>query len=167
MVQAKKMSEEAFAKLHKNLVTTGELIRARQEEKQGLLDEFTAESKRFFFGRISEKSLVASVKKTNKELMRLDKGIRDAISKSKKLSDSVKVLAGKQQPIAYKATLSGISGGAKKKKKAKKKAKKKVVKRKVVKRKVVKRKVVKKKAVKKKASKKKTSKKKKAKKKKR
>jgi hypothetical protein len=128
MVQAKKMNENVFAKLHKELTTIGELIRARQEEKQGLLDEFTAESKRYFFGRISERSLAASVKKTNKELKRLDKGIRSAMSRDKQLADKIKALVAKQAPIGYKATLSGISGGKIKKKKAKKKkvAKKKV-----------------------------------------
>jgi hypothetical protein len=133
MVQAKKMNEEFFARLHKEITTTGELVRARQEEKQGLLDDFTSESKRFFFGKISEKALASSVKKTNKELKRLDANIRAAISKTRKLCDNVKTLLGKQAPIGYKATLSGISGGkvkAKKvkkmkKKKAKKKAKKK------------------------------------------
>lgn len=130
MVKAKKMNEEAFAKLHKELTTIGELIRARQDEKQGLLDEFTAESKRFFFGKISEKSLASSVKKTNKELMRLDKGIRTAMSRCRVLCEKVRALVAKQQPIGYKATLSGISGGAKKKKKAKKKVKKKATKKK-------------------------------------
>jgi hypothetical protein len=122
------MNENVFAKLHKELTTIGELIRARQEEKQGLLDEFTAESKRFFFGRISERSLASSVKKTNKELKRLDKGIRDAMSRDRQLADKIKSLVAKQAPIGYKATLSGISGGKAKKKKAKKKAAKKKVK---------------------------------------
>lgn len=134
MVQTKKMNEEFFARLHKEITTTGELIRARQNEKQGLLDDFASESKRFFFGKISEKALASSVKKTNKELNRLDSNIRVAISKTKKLSDNVKVLVGKQAPIGFKATLSGTSGGkskakkvkkVKKVKKAKKKAKKK------------------------------------------
>jgi len=117
MVQEKKMNEEFFAKLHKEIATTGELIRARQEEKQGLLDDFTAESKRFFFGKISEKSLAASVKKTNVELQRLDSNIRAAISRARKLSDDVKSLVAKQAPIGFRATLSGISGGAEKAKK--------------------------------------------------
>ena len=130
MVKSKKMNEEAFSKLHKDLTTVGELIRARQDEKQGLLDEFTAESKRFFFGKISEKSLASSVKKTNKELKRLDKGIRDSIARVRSLCENVKGLVGKQAPIAYKATLSGISGG---KKKASKKAVKKKVKKKTAK----------------------------------
>lgn len=128
MVQAKKMNEEFFARIHKEITTTGELIRARQEEKQGLLDDFASESKRFFFGKISEKSLASSVKKTNNELKRLDANIKAAMSKTKKLCDSVKTLVAKQAPIAYKATLSGITGGkvkAKKKANKKKKAKKK------------------------------------------
>jgi hypothetical protein len=125
MVQAKHMNEEAFAKLHKELTTSGELIRARQEEKQGILDEFTAESKRFFFGKISERSLAASVVKTNKELKRLDDSIRDSMSKSKTLSDNIKSLIAKQAPIGFRATLSGISGGTSKVKKHKKSAKKK------------------------------------------
>jgi hypothetical protein len=110
MAQAKKMNEELFAKLHKELTTTGELIRARQEEKQGLLDEFTAESKRFFFGKISERSLAASVKKTNGELQRLDKGIRSAISRARVLAEGIKSLTAKQAPIGFRATLSGITG---------------------------------------------------------
>ncbi len=128
MVQAKKMNEEFFARLHKEITTTGELVRARQEEKQGLLDDFASESKRFFFGKISEKSLASSVKKTNKELKRLDANIRAAMSKTRALCDKVKILIAKQAPITYKATLSGISGGkakVKKKKVKKKKAKKK------------------------------------------
>ena len=92
MAQAKKMNENFFAKLHKQVTTTGELIRARQEEKQGLLDDFTAESKRFFFGKISERALAASVKKDNAELKRLDANIRSAMAKTKSLCDSIKVL---------------------------------------------------------------------------
>ena len=135
MVKAKKMNEELFAKLHKELTTTGELIRARQEEKQGLLDEFTAENKRFFFGKISERSLAASVKKTNSELQRLDKGIRAAISRSRALAEKIKSLTAKQAPIGYKATLSGIVGGGVKVKKVKKKKVKKVKKKKAKKKK--------------------------------
>lgn len=120
MVKTKKMNEEVFAKLHQEIITIGELILARQEEKQGLLDEYTAENKRFFFGKISERSLAASVKKTNKELQRLDKGIRTAMSRARVLADKIRLLVAKQAPIGYRATLSGISSGRAKKKKAKK-----------------------------------------------
>jgi len=130
MAKTKSMNEEVFSKLGKELTTAGELIRARQEEKQGLLDEFTAESKRFFFGKISERSLAASVKKTNNELQRLNNGIKVAMSRARNIADKMKSLVAKQVPIGFKATLSGISGGksaAKKvsKKKSKKSSKKK------------------------------------------
>lgn len=146
MVQTKKMNEQFFVKLQKDFTTTGELIRARQDEKQSLLDEFDLESKRFFFGKISQKSLLASIKKTNDELHRLDKSIRDSIKKSRSLSDREMKLIGDQAPVGYRATLSGVTGGVKKKK---------AVKKKVVKRKPVKKKIAKKKAKKRTAKKKK------------
>ena len=49
MAQAKKMNENFFANLHRQVTTIGELIRARQEEKQRILDDITYESKRLFF----------------------------------------------------------------------------------------------------------------------
>ncbi len=128
MVRVKNMNESLFSRLQKELTVAGELIRARQEEKQGLLDEFEAEAKRFFFGKISERSLESSVKKTNKELMRLDKEIRNAISRVRKVSDRAAKLASAQAPIKYKATLSGTVGG--KSSKGKKTAKRKMAKKK-------------------------------------
>lgn len=147
MVQTKRMNEDSFAKLLREFNVAGELVRARQDEKQGLLNEFDQESKRFFFGKISERALASSVKKTNKELKRLNKEIRQNITKAKRAADKARKLVVKQAPIGYKATLSGISGGKKKKKKKKKK-------------KAKKKKSKKKKPAKKKASKKKKSKKK-------
>lgn len=149
MVQTKKMNESSFVKMQKELTTAGELLRARQDEKQALLDEFDKECKRFFFGKISQRALMSSVIKTNKELMRLDKSIRETIRKAKSLSSREMVLVGNQAPISYRATISGISGGMKKKKVARKKAKKKVMKKKSVKKKPMK-KTAKKKPVKKK-----------------
>ncbi len=126
MVQEKKMNEELFSRLHKDLTTAGELIRARQEEKQGLLDEFDTECKRFFFGKISEKSLAASVKKTNKELQRLNGDIRRNIAMVRSVSGRAAALGSAQAPIAYRATLSGITGGKSKvsRRKAKRRGKK-------------------------------------------
>jgi len=142
MVRVKKMNESLFAKLHKELTIAGELIRARQEEKQGLLDEFDQESKRYFFGKISQRALVSSVKKTNNELKRLDKTIREAIGRLRSVADRATKLGSAQAPIGFRATMTGIIGG---------KAKKKVTKKK----KITKKKTVKKKVVRKKASKKK------------
>ena len=137
MVQTKKMNEGFFVKMQKDLTTAGEWIRSRQEEKQALLNEFDLECKRFFFGKISQRALAASVKKTNEELHKLDKSIRDAIKKSRNLSIKEMKLVADQAPIGYRATISGISGGTKKKKAVKKRpAKKKLAKKKTAKKKV-------------------------------
>jgi len=115
MVQTRKMNVSVFVKMQKDLTATGELIRANQDEKQALLDEFSNESKRFFFGKISQRALLSSIKKTNTELQRLDKVIRDSIKKSRSLSSNEMKLISKQAPIGYRATLSGITGGSSKK----------------------------------------------------
>ena len=122
MVQTKKMNESFFAKLLKELNVAGELVRARQDEKQGLLDEFDQESKRFFFGKISERALISSVKKTNKELSRLDEDIRRNISSARKSGDRSMMLVSAQAPVRYRATLSGIVGGGSGKAQGKKKS---------------------------------------------
>jgi len=148
MVQTKKMNLSFFVGMQKDLTATGELIRARQDEKQALMDEFDKECKRFFFGKISEMALASSVKKTNLELKRLDKSIRDTISKVRSISTREMALVSSQVPIGYRATLSGITSGKKKKAVKRKVVKKKVVKRvvkKTTKRKVTKRKVARKK----------------------
>jgi len=140
MVQTRKINESFFVKMQKDLTTAGEWIRSRQDEKQALLDEFDLECKRFFFGKISQRALAASVKKTNEELQRLDKSIRETIKRGRSISTREMKLIGDQAPIGYRATISGITGGTKKKKAVKKKpAKKKTVK-KTVKRKPAKKK---------------------------
>ena len=126
MVQVKMMNEEFFAKTLKEFNIAGELVRARQEEKQGLLDEFDTECKRFFFGKISEKALASSVKKTNDELARLDKEIRENMAKSRNAGDRASKLVSAQAPVGFRATLSGIIGGGQKAKKAKKSRKKRI-----------------------------------------
>lgn len=132
MVQVKKMNESFFAKILKEFNVAGELIRARQEEKQGLLDDFDSECKRFFFGKISERALMSSVKKTNAELQRLNGDIRANITKSRRAGERATTLVLSQAPIGYRATLSGIVGGktkkaTKKKRKAPTKKKRKTV----------------------------------------
>lgn len=125
MVKVKMMNEELFAKTLKEFNVAGELVRARQEEKQGLLDEFDGECRRFFFGKISEKALTSSVKKTNDELHRLDSEIRQNMSKARSAGDRALRLISAQVPVHYRATLSGLSGGEKSVKKKGKKRKKK------------------------------------------
>lgn len=125
MVKVRMMNEEFFAKTLKELNVAGELVRARQEEKQGLLDEFDQECKRFFFGKISERSLAASVKKTNAELVRLDKEIRDNMAKSRAAGGRISKLVSAQAPVGFRATLSGITGGGQKAKKSSRRKRKK------------------------------------------
>lgn len=124
MVKVKKMNESFFAKILKEFNVAGELIRARQEEKQGLLDDFDSECKRFFFGKISERALSSSVKKTNTELQRLDSDLRANIAKSRRAGGRSTALVSAQVPVRYRATLSGIVGGDIKKVARKKKKKK-------------------------------------------
>jgi hypothetical protein len=124
MVKVKKMNESFFAKILKEFNVAGELIRARQEEKQGLLDDFDSECKRFFFGKISERALSSSVRKTNAELQRLDGDLRTNIAKSRRAGEKSTTLVSAQVPIRYRATLSGIVGGEGKKVTGKKKKKK-------------------------------------------
>ena len=147
MAQTKKMNESFFAKLLKDFDVTGELIRSRQDEKQGIIDEFNSECKRFFFGKISERALISSVKKTNNELNRLDAEIRRNIIRARNWGDRAKRLVSAQAPIGFRATMTGIIDGSKK---AKKSVRKKPVARKPAKKKVVKKKVIPKKPTKKK-----------------
>jgi hypothetical protein len=117
MVQVRMMNEEFFAKTLKEFNVAGELVRARQEEKQGLLDEFDTECKRFFFGKISQRSLQSSVEKTNKELHRLDGDIRENMRKAHAAGNRAMRLVSAQAPVGFRATMSGIAGGGTGKKK--------------------------------------------------
>ena len=127
MAQAKKMNEAAFAKLVKEFHAVGELIRARQDEKQAIIDAFNLEKKRYSAGKLSKKALESSVKKTNKEFARLDKELRRQIAKVNAIGTAAKKLASKQAPKVFRSKTTGISLP---KKKSKKKVKKRVVKRK-------------------------------------
>jgi len=124
MVRVKMMNEEFFAKTLKEFNVAGELLRAREEEKQGLLDEFDKECKRFFFGKISERALASSVKKTNNELHRLDGEIRQNMAKARSAAERAMKTVSAQAPTHYRATLSGLVGGSAKKAKKHHKKKK-------------------------------------------
>ena len=130
MVQTKKLNASFFSQLQKDLTATIELLRARQDEKQAILDQFDSECKRFFFGKISQRALTSSVKKTNAELQRLDRAIREAITRAKRLSDRERKIVSNQAPLVFRATLSGLTGGREKKTKRRKVAKRKKAKKK-------------------------------------
>ena len=148
MVRIKKMNQSTYASFLRKIKVAGEIVRSRQEEKEGLLDEFDAEGKRFFFGKISEKSLASTVNKANTELIRLDKEIRLAISDARIVSGKVVAFTAAQAPIKYRATLSGIVGVEKKT--VRRRAKKRVSRKKPVKKRVVRKKKVRRKPARKK-----------------
>jgi len=125
MVQTKKMNEDVFADLEKKFSAAAELIRLRQGEKQSVLDEFDAATRRFFFGSISEKALDISVKKTNTELQRLDKDIRDSIREASSVAKKAILMAQSQKPVSFRASLAGIKTPAKRKSSPKKRNSKK------------------------------------------
>lgn len=137
MAKSKEMNETVFAKLMKNLGASGELIRSRQKEKQALMDSFDAEKRRYRAGKISEATLKVSVKRTNKELARLDKQIREAIRRVGKVSSGSREFAARQSPKAFRATISGVKApSSSSKKSGKKTSRKKTSKRKSSKKKV-------------------------------
>lgn len=132
MVNAKMMDQKLFARLVRDLNVLGESIRTLQEQKQAVLDSFETEKKRYKTGHISEDTLSASVKKTNNELMRIDKKIRETIDKTKKLCPRIIDSVNRQRPKPIRVRVAGAyllgskkSGKSKaKKSKAKKSAKK-------------------------------------------
>lgn len=133
--KTKKMDESAFAQIVKEFNAFGELIRARQDEKQAVIDEFNSESKRFYFGKISEKTLASSAAKTNRELRRLDEQIRATIEKAGDLAAQARKFASAQSPKSFKAILSGVvSSGSKRPAKKRKSPRRKPAKKKTSKR---------------------------------
>lgn len=122
MAKAKQMSESFLAKLIKELNSVGDLIRVRQDEKQSVMDDFEKLRVRYRSGKISESTLRSSTRKTNKELMRLDKGIRDAIVRSRSISDQIKRFTSNQSPRVFRAHVIGVTSAKKSGKKPKKKA---------------------------------------------
>ncbi len=108
MAQSKKMNETNFSKLVKEFHAIGELIRARQDEKQSIMNSFDLEKKRYSAGKLSKKALESSAKKTNKEFLRLDKQIRGIIARANALGDFSKKLASQQAPKVFRAKASGI-----------------------------------------------------------
>jgi len=108
MAKAKMMNESSFAKMVKELNALGELIRTRQEEKQAVIDEFDKERLRFRRGKISEDTMRSSSAKANKEFSRINKNIREAISKSNKLGIRIREFVGIQSPKSFVAKVSGV-----------------------------------------------------------
>lgn len=92
MVKVKMMDENSFVLLTKDLNVLAELIRTRQEEKEAVLDEFEKEEGRYSKGNVSENAFLKLIKKTNTELDRMDKSIKDSIKKGSMKVKSVERL---------------------------------------------------------------------------
>lgn len=135
MVKTKKMNEADFAKIVKELTAVAEMIRTRQDEKQSVLDEFDREKMRYRLGKISKKAFDSSVRKVNRELLRLDNGIKSGMKSVNTMSTRIRNFAEKQKPINFVAALAGIRFAASKKRPKKAKPKRKPVKKKAVKKK--------------------------------
>jgi len=131
MVKTKKMDEVRFAKLVKEFNALGELIRARQNEKQAVADEFDKEAARYKKGLISQKTILSSMEKSNKEFSKLDSELRKIISRANDFGTRAKKFASEQAPKTFRTELTGTKIPVVKK--AKKKAKKKKAVKKVAK----------------------------------
>ena len=107
-VNTKKLDESKLASVIKELHSLGELIRARQEEKQSIIDEFNSEDRRFLVGKLSSRTIKASIQKTKEELKRLDDEIRQTIKNSQKRLNELDKLISSQNPKRFSVNLSGI-----------------------------------------------------------
>ncbi|MBX4196654.1 hypothetical protein KW805_03635 [Candidatus Pacearchaeota archaeon] len=114
MANEKKMDETAFSSIVREIAAVGELIRTNQDKKQTVIDDFGRERKRYHAGKISKKALGSSARKVNKELTNLDKSIRKNISLLGKVGNTAKKFAARQNPRAFRASVTGIRTSSKK-----------------------------------------------------
>jgi hypothetical protein len=108
VANTKKLNESKLASLIKELHSFGELIRARQEEKQSVINEFNSEDRRFLVGKLSQRTVKSSIKKTKVELKRLNKEIKDTIKESKKKLKEIDEIISNQNPKKFNVNLSGV-----------------------------------------------------------
>jgi hypothetical protein len=144
MAKEKMMNEARFSRMVGEFDSLGELIKARQDEKQSVMDEFDKERARHRSGKISEKTVESSARKTNREMTKLNGEIRNIMSRANKMADSIKAFVSSQSPKVFRAHVSGIvlsSGKKVARKKARKATRKKVTRKKA--RKVTRKKVFK------------------------
>ena len=108
------MDQSAFESILKDITASAEVIRSRQDQKQAVLNDFDKERQRLKQGKISKKALKSSVPKVRKELMRLNKDIRNNIRNLESVANRAKKFAGHQTPKSFIVSTSGFAlGGAK------------------------------------------------------
>lgn len=116
MATEKEMNQSNFIKIAKDINAFAEVIRSRQDQKQVIIDDFNKERKRYQSGKISKKTLIASVPRVRKELQRLNEEIRKNIKNLHKVAQRAKDFASRQVPKNFRVTTSGITLSSKKKK---------------------------------------------------
>src|SRR3989338_359397 len=121
MVKEKKLSQQEYNRSVKQLPSYAELIETAQREKQAAMDDLDKEVRLFKSGKVSESSLALTVKRTNKELHRLDKKIRAYIKNVHSNSKKILNLTERQRPTPFKETIKGMKSSGLKKKRTKKK----------------------------------------------
>jgi len=104
----KKLDASRLSELIKEIHTFGELIRAKQEEKQAVIDEFNEEDRRFLVGKLSQRTVKTSIKKTKLEIKRLDKEIKECIKDAAKKLKEIEKLFKSQTPKKFRIGLTGI-----------------------------------------------------------
>ena len=118
MAIEKKMNEVRYEDIVKELSAAGELLRAHQNEKQSVMNDFDSERKRYHTGVISRTALASSVPMVRKMLRDLDKAIKQDIRNIHKIAVKTQKFANRQAPKAFHVTPSGIkfsSEGSKRK----------------------------------------------------
>jgi sulfate adenylyltransferase subunit 1 (EFTu-like GTPase family) len=123
MATEKDFNQASFTQIAKDIEIFAHEIKTAQDQKQIVIDNFEKERKRMQDGKISKKSLVASIPKVRKELQRLNDVIRKNIQSLNRTAGKIRDFSMRQSPKSFIVTVSGIksSGGAKKKPAPKKK----------------------------------------------
>lgn len=116
MATEKEMNQSNFIKIAKEINAFAEVIRSRQDQKQVIIDDFNKERKRYQTGKISKKTLIASVPRVRKELQRLNNEIRKNIKNLHRTANRAKDFASRQVPKNFVVSISGITLAGKKKK---------------------------------------------------
>ena len=120
MIQISKINESRLDRLLREVVVRGEELRALQDEKQSVMDEFTNECERCRNGQISKQVLIESAKRVTSELASLDLKIRRNVRESQNHNKKVHVYLELHIPENYLATNDGLKKRRTRKLKARK-----------------------------------------------
>jgi len=120
MAKEKKMDQIGFEKIVKEFSSYAELVRAKQREKQAVMDGFDKEVRLYRRGKISRDALSAAVPRMNNEINKLDKSIKKHIANVDKTAKTLIAFSDKQAPNKFKATMLGVRSAVSRKIKSRK-----------------------------------------------